>query len=343
MRVYDGISVKYPGDAQSIAQAAAAEMANRFPPGQTSLSLVKTDTSFSEDFEAALRGHGFSVGSGAGIEVGYTLDEIREEAVPSCYLQVRTSDGGSFGLVRPITNSPRSAASSTSVHSLPAQEPVSSNFAVQELPLPASQPEQAAAPLLATAAPVPMLPAPPYKVRVKATAEQIAIRNNVPVDDFCRWNNVSPDMTLPAGYKIYLKEPAGKKNQATDMAIPMEVPVWPPALPLTSPPAVVPVTAPVQPIPQIPQITSMSVPLHQDGDWLIVPGKLHAQRAAWASKASYQLVWKAQNDFEMESHASFRGSFIKAIQDLFTGMHKRGLGLRVTIFQGNQVVEVTEE
>ena len=77
--------------------------------------------------------------------------------------------------------------------------------------------------------------------------------------------------------------------------------------------------------------------------WTINPGSLHAQLESWSFKAQYQLVWKAKHDFELETKANFSGDFVVAIKQLFAGLHRGGHALRVTVYQGNNVIEVAED
>ncbi|MFZ5425401.1 MAG: TcpQ domain-containing protein, partial [Thermodesulfobacteriota bacterium] len=77
--------------------------------------------------------------------------------------------------------------------------------------------------------------------------------------------------------------------------------------------------------------------------WSVNPGGLHAQLESWSSKAQYQLVWKAKHDFELETNANFSGDFVSAIKQLFAGLHRGGHALRVTVYQGNNVIEVAED
>lgn len=73
-----------------------------------------------------------------------------------------------------------------------------------------------------------------------------------------------------------------------------------------------------------------------------MPGSLQNQLDSWAERAGYQLVWKSSSDLDMEAHASFKGTFVGVIQQLFTGLHKSGHPLRVTLYQNNNVIEVSE-
>ncbi len=78
-------------------------------------------------------------------------------------------------------------------------------------------------------------------------------------------------------------------------------------------------------------------------EWTISPGLLRGQMEGWASRAGYQLVWEAKNDFEMSSQATFQGDYLASVKTLFTAMHDQGNPLRATVYQGNKVLKVTEE
>lgn len=177
----------------------------------------------------------------------------------------------------------------------------------------------------------------PYSVRTSATAAQIAKRNKIPMANFCRWNEVTPNQILPTGYRVHLQQPAQASVAIASPAPPIAQHV--PVAPVASP-AVVP--APQNdakeeiPAPSLPETAPMST-------WTITPGNLQAQVSAWSAQANYQLLWKTQNDFEMESHARFQGDFLDAIRQLFTGLQRSGHALRVTLYQGNNVLEVSEE
>ena len=60
-------------------------------------------------------------------------------------------------------------------------------------------------------------------------------------------------------------------------------------------------------------------------------------------RAHYQLIWKAQHDFDLEARADFEGDFEAAIKQLFAGLHRSGHALRVTLYRGNNVLEVAED
>lgn len=83
--------------------------------------------------------------------------------------------------------------------------------------------------------------------------------------------------------------------------------------------------------------TNPQVPLEV---WTVETGSLHDQLEAWTKRAGYQLVWKAAMDLEMESRATFQGTFVEVIRQLFQGLAHSGHALTVTLHQGNHVMEV---
>lgn len=77
--------------------------------------------------------------------------------------------------------------------------------------------------------------------------------------------------------------------------------------------------------------------------WVIHKGEmLRGLLESWAAIAGYSLIWNAQNDYEMRSSATFSGVFIDAVKNFFAALQANGLALRVTIYQGNKVMEVSE-
>lgn len=107
--------------------------------------------------------------------------------------------------------------------------------------------------------------------------------------------------------------------------------------------------AEIRPLPDAPEAETVAPVAPQESflslesEWSITPGSLREQLRDWSSRAGYQLVWKVQDDLEMETHAAFRGAFIGAVQQLITGLNKGGNHLRVTLYQANNVLEVMEE
>lgn len=77
--------------------------------------------------------------------------------------------------------------------------------------------------------------------------------------------------------------------------------------------------------------------------WQLVTGSLYGQLDMWAAKADYQLIWQSDNDLQMMSCATFKGTFIEAIESLFGGLAKLGHSFTVTFYTGNRVLEVKED
>lgn len=184
---------------------------------------------------------------------------------------------------------------------------------------------------------------PPYTVRASATAAQIAKRNRIPLASFCRWNEVRPEQNLPTGYRVHLQQPA--QTSAKSTSVPVST------APLSTTPILLKsstqesLSTPIQHTTQPDtkeEVPQASLP-ESTSAWSITSGNLQAQVSAWAARANYQLIWKTQNDFEMESNASFQGDFLDAIRQLFMGLQRSGHALRVTLYQGNNVLEVSEE
>lgn len=100
---------------------------------------------------------------------------------------------------------------------------------------------------------------------------------------------------------------------------------------------------PADSLPAMPAEPSSSLQKMESEEWTITTGSLKAQLEGWTERAGYQLVWKATHDFQMQSTAVFRDSFVGAMKRLVNRMHLNGNALRVTIYQENRVVEVTED
>lgn len=452
MTAYDGVSVDYPGDAQALAASAAEEMAHRYPPARTTIALVKTETTFGQDLETALRGQGFPIAApgASGVRVAYTLDVIREETPPTCYLRVQTSDGVAFGTLHALTGDSRQTKGG---NSLP--ESALSNSASAPEPHPLNDLPPA---VTTTPRPTPVMPSKLERkgtasrerngisVRVTSSAAKIAKRNRISVEKFCRLNNVAPDAIIPAGRRVLLHEshepwagimPLPEAAQAysssevrqtkftpspatTDTPMPATIlpavaiqqseaastpantsfkvpvdslpavapaasspvsrlievaaysPVAPQAAPATATPqqpTPLPGPAPLSPpAPSVPDRTTTQVtepqasgpvsaapaaqtpaspppspPTPPEPSWNVSPGSLHSQLGHWAMRAHYQLIWKAQHDFDLEARADFEGDFETAIKQLFAGLHRSGHALRVTLYRGNNVLEVAED
>jgi hypothetical protein len=77
--------------------------------------------------------------------------------------------------------------------------------------------------------------------------------------------------------------------------------------------------------------------------WVLHAGMLRSQLQRWGATEGYQIIWSAQNDFDLETGAEFQGDFVTVIQRLFSHLHDQGMPLRVTIYQPNRVVTVSED
>lgn len=82
-------------------------------------------------------------------------------------------------------------------------------------------------------------------------------------------------------------------------------------------------------------------PLAQE--WTIHTGLLRAQMEDWAATAGYQIVWRVSRDYHLQSRFHFTGTYVEALQAFFSGMQQMGNSLRVTVYQGNNVVLISEE
>lgn len=424
MTAYDGVSADFPGDAQALAASAAEEMAHRYPPARTTLALVKTNSTFGQDLEFALREQGFPIAApdASGVRVAYTLDVIRDETPSNCYLRVQTSDGTAFGTLRVLTGEPRRLAREVT----PSERMASASASAPE-PRTLHDVPPAIAP---APQPKPVMPSKiERKTRIvhrKSTAARLAKYYKISVDEFCRLNNVSPDTDIPAGRRVVIHEPVmgkqpyamsqpaevhpvagsalpsasvtpvsrliadGQKSvtpttqpapapSASPTPAPVSQPAPAPAVQPTPAPAARPTPAPSAPPTPAPlptpaaqpapapaaqpeppqaaqpastqgaqpaqgQVSQPSAPpVLPTPRWDVAPGSLRSQLEHWAMRAHYQLIWKAQHDFDLEARAGFEGDFETAIKSLFAGLHRSGHALRVTLYRGNNVLEVAED
>lgn len=77
--------------------------------------------------------------------------------------------------------------------------------------------------------------------------------------------------------------------------------------------------------------------------FLIAPGALAPQLAGWCRDAGWQLVWRASRDVSIVSSVSYKGPFASALRAVFRDLRAVGQPFRVTVFEGNRVVDVAEE
>ena len=178
------------------------------------------------------------------------------------------------------------------------------------VPAPADVPEGQPAPLAVTPAPMP---------------EPVSLPSRA---------QTSPTLTLG---KPKPSEPVAYAPVAVNMPTAPPETVTPVAEPAVAP---APSAPPVSSAPPTPVAATAieAVPV-----WEIHKGEmLRALMEGWAAIAGYSLIWNAQNDYEMRSSANFSGVFVDAVKNFFAALQANGLALRVTIYQGNKVMEVSE-
>lgn len=98
---YDGVSVVYPQAVTPIAEKTALDLAGRYTAASTPILLVHApEGTLGAALEEALRVQGFPMTTSMEpetLQVAYTLDLIKEQSKTTCYLQVKASDGATFG------------------------------------------------------------------------------------------------------------------------------------------------------------------------------------------------------------------------------------------------------
>ena len=167
VRTADALSEAWPADAERFASQAALELSRRYPAGQTGLSLVTVPGQFGTSLENQLRGHGFAIfpsDSSSGLRIGYVLDEIIGEITPTGYLQIRTSDGTAFSMIRKLMGGLPSTTAAPAASVSAPEEPVPGTPVVTP---PAHTPEPAPA-----EAPLPEVPQTPVSQTPTAHKEE---------------------------------------------------------------------------------------------------------------------------------------------------------------------------
>ena len=393
-RSFDGLSAGHANDAQYLAGRVADELRERYAPAQTALSLDPAPGAFGEELERRLRQDGFAVGP-SGLNVRYKLDVVDGNAAPGLgYVQVSCSDGQIFSVSHPL-GAPAPITEPPSTRPVPEEHPIESRPLPETPPAPAPLPAPAPASVAASApaketpaastpekkaeapasaatpaaqaSPAPLEPVTVGKglfvpVKSRAKASVVARRNNIPVADFCRWNEVKPNTMLTAGTMVFLVEP-----HRPDPSPSVPVAAAPPASPAlqkptpeqtsprlslpASPPEPSPMPAAAPAAPAVPAAYAVEEPLPlaepvdftPEQQWEIQKGRLlRSQMEGWAAIAGYSLIWNAQHDYEMRSNAMFTGSFLDAVRAFYAALQANGLALRVTIYEGNKVMEVSE-
>ena len=387
----DALSETWPADAERFASQAALELSRRYPAGQTGLSLVTVPGQFGTSLEDQLRGHGFAIfpsDSSSGLRIGYVLDEIIGEITPTGYLQIRTSDGTAFSMIRKLmgglpsttaapaasVSAPEEPVPGTPVVTPPARTPEPAP-AVKEVPLPETPqtpvPQTPTAHKEKTSGDSRMMPIITAVRTVIPVKWQYSIQGTelrqkqVPYPKNVPWRKALMDMAtatdstvdINAKAKLVTFTPKGTPSapalaNSTAPSQP-ESPLVATALadaaatsksaPATTNTLETPATPQVEaaPIPASPAVTIVAEPVSLP-EWRLSQGSLRTQLDVWANRASWQLIWNADTDLDMQSRATFRGNFIAAVTQLFEGLHAAGFPLRATFYPSNNVLEVSD-
>lgn len=393
----DALSETWPADAERFASQAALELSRRYPAGQTGLSLVTVPGQFGTSLENQIRGHGFAIfpsDSSSGVRVGYVLDEIIGEITPTGYLQIRTSDGTAFSMIRKLMGGLPSTASQAPALPAPVSTPEEPAQGTPVVTPPARTPEPVPAVEEASLAespqtPVSQTPTAHKEEPSKASGDSrmmpiiTAVRTVIPV----KWQYSIQGTELRQKQVPYPQNVPWRKAlmdiaTATDSTVDINakarlVTFTPKGTP--SAPALANSTAPSQPesplvataladaaatsksapattntletpatpqveaapIPASPAVTIVAEPVSLP-EWHLSQGSLRTQLDVWASRASWQLIWNADTDLDMQASASFRGNFVAAVTQLFEGLHAAGFPLRATFYPSNNVLEVSD-
>lgn len=391
VRTADALSETWPADAERFASQAALELSRRYPAGQTGLSLVTVPGQFGTSLENQLRGHGFAIfpsDSSSGVRIGYVLDEIIGEITPTGYLQIRTSDGTAFSMIRKLmgglpsttaapaasVSAPEEPVPGTPVVTPPARTPEPAP-AVKEVPLPEAP--QTPVPQTPTAHKektsgdsrmMPIITAVRTVIPVKwqysiqgteLRQKQVPYPQNIPwrkaLMDIATATDSTVDINAKARLVTFTPKGMSSAPALANSAAPSqpESPVVATALadaaatsksaPATTNTPETPATPKVEAtsIPASPAVTIVAEPVSLP-EWHLSQGSLRTQLDVWASRASWQLIWNADTDLDMQASASFRGNFVAAVTQLFEGLHAAGFPLRATFYPSNNVLEVSD-
>ena len=387
----DALSETWPADAERFASQAALELSRRYPAGQTGLSLVTVPGQFGTSLEDQLRGHGFAIfpsDSSSGLRIGYVLDEIIGEITPTGYLQIRTSDGTAFSMIRKLMGGLPSTTAAPAASVSAPEEPVPGTPVVTP---PARTPEPAPAVKEVSLPEAPQTPVPQtptaHKEKTSGDSRMMPIitavrtvipvkwqysiqgtelrQKQVPYPQNVPWRKALMDIAtatdstvdINAKAKLVTFTPKGMSSAPAlaNSAAPSqpESPVVATALadaaatsksaPATTNTPETPATPKVEAtsIPASPAVTIVAEPVSLP-EWHLSQGSLRTQLDVWASRASWQLIWNADTDLDMQASASFRGNFVAAVTQLFEGLHAAGFPLRATFYPSNNVLEVSD-
>lgn len=373
---FDGLSTNYAADAQAFATQTAEELSRRHAPAHTSVALDRAPGVFGDVLEQKLRADGFALGSsGPGLGVSYRLDTLETDGTPMRgYVQVACSDGQMFSFTREVFKGTEPPLADP----LPEEHPLESRPLPERAPM-ATVPDQASAAAMpaatpsvkvypvrrtATAAVVARRSGVPVKdfCRWNQVAPTTTLAKGSPVylseppADVLE-GQPAPQAVTPAPMPDPVSLPSraqtsptltlGKPKPSEPVAY-APVAVNMPTAP--SPETSAPVTEPpVAPAPSTPTVSSEALTpvaataIEAVPVWEIHKGEmLRGLMEGWAAIAGYSLIWNAQNDYEMRSSATFSGVFVDAVKNFFAALQANGLALRVTIYQGNKVMEVSE-
>ena len=387
----DALSETWPADAEHFASQAALELSRRYPAGQTGLSLVTVQGQFGTSLENQLRGHGFAIfpsDSSSGVRVGYVLDEIIGEITPTGYLQIRTSDGTAFSMIRKLMGGLPSTASQAPALPAPVSTPEEPAQGTPVVTPPARTPEPVPAVEEASLAespqtPVSQTPTAHKEEPSKASGDSrrmpiiTAVRTVIPV----KWQYSIQGTELRQKQVPYPKNIPWRKAlmdmaTATDSTVDINAkarlvtftPKGTPSAPATTQSAVAAPVSSESPVvataladaaatsksapattntpapPATPKVEATSIfaePVSLP-EWHLSQGSLRTQLDVWASRASWQLIWNADTDLDMQASASFRGNFVAAVTQLFEDLHAAGFPLRATFYPSNNVLEVSD-
>lgn len=374
---FDGLSAAYSGDARILAERTAEELGRRHAPAHTTVALDRAPGIFGDVLEQKLRANGFALGS-SGLGVSYRLDVLDAEGSPTLgYVRVACTDGRIFSFTREVfkgTEAPLSAPA----RPVREERQLESRPLPESLPQPA--PTNTLAPSVkkytvkktGTAAAVARRCGIP--VRDFCRWNQVG-SNAVLEKGYEVYLSEPPAGLIPVAATVPVPAGASEEPSAATTPAPMPEPVSLPSRAQTSPalrlekpqpgepvaytPVAVSMPA-AQPIAEAPVAVSASTPAPSTSSssmpvaaieavpvpkalWEIQKGSmLRGQMEGWAAVAGYSLIWNAQNDYEMRSSATFSGEFIDAVKNFFAALQANGLALRVTIYQGNKVMEVSE-
>ncbi|MBS6829937.1 MAG: TcpQ domain-containing protein [Desulfovibrio sp.] len=371
---FDGLSETYAADAQAFATQTAEELSRRHAPAHTSVALDRAPGVFGDVLEQKLRADGFALGS-SGLGVSYRLDTLETDGTPMRgYVQVACSDGQMFSFTREVFKGTEPPLA----YPLPEEHPLESRPLPERAPM-ATVPDQASAAAMPAATPsVKVYPVRrTAAAAVVARRSGVPVKdfcrwNQVaPTTTLAKGSPVylseppadvlegqpAPQAVTPAPMPDPVSLPSraqtsptltlGKPKPSEPVAY-APVAVNMPTAP--SPETSAPVTEPpVAPAPSTPTVSSeaptpvAATAIEAVPVWEIHKGEmLRGLMEGWAAIAGYSLIWNAQNDYEMRSSATFSGVFVDAVKNFFAALQANGLALRVTIYQGNKVMEVSE-